>query len=1101
MINFIYGTYGSGKTTSIMEKLKKDAESNKRSFLIVPDQEALQFERLTLKLLPPSSQLNIEVLGFSRLYNRVCREYGGLSYSYMTKPIRSLFMWKTLNEFNGQFEEIGKNSTKGSADISLTDTMLNTIGEFKMNAITPTELETAAKKLPRDSILAKRLRDLSMLYASFGNYVSEKYSDSSDDLSRLRDVLKKHDFFKGTNVYIDSFTSYTKVQHQIIDLIFSQADNVTVTIPLVTPDTEDISSKGLQLANRQLCESASKYKYSEEILSGNRRSTSPAIAFLSENIWNMSASPNDAPDANGTIVAEKCKNPYAEAEAVAAHILELLRGGARCKDISVISRDSEKYRGILDTALEKSGIPFYFAQKSELCSLPAVKLILSALRIKKYNWQKSDVIAHIKTGLCDISTADANMFEEYVNTWNIHGDQFIGENWTMNPDGFIERLSPRAKEILSAANRVKNKLTEPLLKLFVRLDAAEDIAEMCRIIFEYTIDISLDEKLKALAEKAAKRGDLKQAEELSKIYSIMLQSMADIAEAIGDEYADTEEFTLILKNVFDNTEIGTIPTSVDEVTIGSAHTLRAANTKYAFVIGLCEGEFPASVNDSGFFSFGDKETLKEVGIELSGTNEIYSSNELMYIQRAFALPSEKLYVFTHTSELDGTVRFPSLAFTRIEKLFSSSLKAHNYDLSKLDYLTPAPKNAVGILRSLDDGEEKESLRDALSTYFPDITLRSSIESNADKCSVSPSVITEALGNNLKLSPSSFEKYVKCPFNYFCSNVLNLREKKDSVFKSNDAGTFVHYILEILIKNAIPQDPKDPIPDDETLIELANKTVEAYISRICPPALIDSKRLSHLYSRLKNIALLVVRNTVKEFSASDFRPVFYELRVDGKDGHPSPLIFKLADDSEVCFTGIVDRVDLYRSGDEVYIRVVDYKTGAKTFSLKDLDAGINMQMLIYLFSLCRSKSPDFKKAVGIPEDKNAIPAGVMYLSSHIKMIEATDYDVEDSITETAENSLSRTGLLLHDEDILRAMNHALDSKFLANIKYKEKEDVFTGEALVSNDGFTDILKKLEDTVVKIATELHSGKADANPLIYNKKSPCDYCQAKPVCRKAE
>jgi ATP-dependent helicase/nuclease subunit B len=354
---------------------------------------------------------------------------------------------------------------------------------------------------------------------------------------------------------------------------------------------------------------------------------------------------------------------------------------------------------------------------------------------------------------------------------------------------------------------------------------------------------------------------------------------------------------------------------------------------------------------------------------------------------------------------------------------------------------------------------------------------------------------------LELSPSSFEKYVKCPFNYFCSNVLNLREKKDSVFKSNDAGTFVHYILEILIKNAIPQDPKDPIPDDETLIELANKTVEAYISRICPPALIDSKRLSHLYSRLKNIALLVVRNTVKEFSASDFRPVFYELRVDGKDGHPSPLIFKLADDSEVCFTGIVDRVDLYRSGDEVYIRVVDYKTGAKTFSLKDLDAGINMQMLIYLFSLCRSKSPDFKKAVGIPEDKNAIPAGVMYLSSHIKMIEATDYDVEDSITETAENSLSRTGLLLHDEDILRAMNHALDSKFLANIKYKEKEDVFTGEALVSNDGFTDILKKLEDTVVKIATELHSGKADANPLIYNKKSPCDYCQAKPVCRKAE
>ena len=79
MIKFIYGDYGSGKTTKILEEIRESTKNGTRCFLIIPDQEALQFERLTLSTLPPESQLKLEILSFSRLYNRVCREYGGLS--------------------------------------------------------------------------------------------------------------------------------------------------------------------------------------------------------------------------------------------------------------------------------------------------------------------------------------------------------------------------------------------------------------------------------------------------------------------------------------------------------------------------------------------------------------------------------------------------------------------------------------------------------------------------------------------------------------------------------------------------------------------------------------------------------------------------------------------------------------------------------------------------------------------------------------------------------------------------------------------------------------------------------------------------------------
>ena len=205
MIEFIYGAYGSGKTTRILEKIASDT---------------LSFDRLSLSALPNDAQLKLEILGFSRLYNRVCREYGGLSYSYLTKPMRSLLMWKTLRELSPLLIEY-----KNESDPSLTDLMLSALGELKSSGVSASALENASKKLPADSALSHRLSDLALIYSCFDNFLSEKYSDSADDLSRLRDILKEHSFFEGANVYIDSFTSFTAVEHQIIELIFKSADN------------------------------------------------------------------------------------------------------------------------------------------------------------------------------------------------------------------------------------------------------------------------------------------------------------------------------------------------------------------------------------------------------------------------------------------------------------------------------------------------------------------------------------------------------------------------------------------------------------------------------------------------------------------------------------------------------------------------------------------------------------------------------------------------------------------------------------------------------------------------------------------------------------
>ena len=324
--------------------------------------------------------------------------------------------------------------------------------------------------------------------------------------------------------------------------------------------------------------------------------------------------------------------------------------------------------------------------------------------------------------------------------------------------------------------------------------------------------------------------------------------------------------------------------------------------------------------------------------------------------------------------------------------------------------------------------------------------------------------------------------------------------ENKTFNANDIGSFVNYVLEQLIKYAIPDDPALPPITDEEIDARTDIAVTEYVERICPPTLIDSKRLAHLYDRLKSLSAMLIKNTVKEFSASSFRPAFYELHTNGKDGNPEPLTFTLEDGFKISFSGYVDRVDLYKKDGKVYVRVVDYKTGVKDFSVEDVAHGVNLQMLLYLYTLCRNDSKSFKTAIGVSEGDQPLPAGVVYLSARVPTIEADDYESTESILEQAEDKLKRSGLVLNDENILLAMNESLDTRFLAGLK-KNKDGTISGKSLTSSEGFDYIFEELSDTVKRIATELHGGNADVAPLCYKDSDPCRYCNAKPICRRVK
>ena len=1093
MVHFIYGPCGSGKTTVLYKYLESDVKQGKRAFFIVPEQETVAVERAIVSFLPPSAQLSVEVLNFSRLCNRIFRTLGGISYNFASKSTKALIMWNTLRELSPMLEEY---QSAEAGDFSLTQRMLSATQELKAYCIAPHKLDAACSKLEEGSPLYKKLRDISLIYSAYNAQLTESFSDSGDDISRAMDMLQEQNIFEGAHVYIDSFAGFTKQEHEFIAEISKLCAELYITLPLPTPNDNSIHLESLRQTDHKLKKYLDKSNYDETYLTDIHRMHSDELKYFQENLWNFEAS--DFGSECTDIKSYLCETPYAESDLVSTEIRKLIENGARYGDIAIILRDVEKYRGILDVSLEKYGIPHFMSEKTDLSSKALSKFIFSALKIKESNWRTSNVIAYLKSGFCDVDPFDVDIFEDYVNTWNINGNKFFGEKWIMNPDGYSAMLTKRGEHILSVANSVKESVVPSLSIFFAKLDASLSVKDMCQATLDFLKDARVTDKVRKNCATLLAEGNKKAADEDMKLYSLTLNILYDISVILGEKQLSFEEFSAALALMFEQSDIGTIPTSADEVLIGSAQMLRTGKIKYAILMGLNEGEFPASIKDNGIFTDADKKMLEEIDLSLSADTNIKTSEELFFLYRAISAPQEKLILTSSLLSSDGAPQRQSIIFERMKRLFplcaptkqsefSITDKIWNIETAKEVY--PSIRHIDGaqsISKLIENAENGKSFIDSLD--IP-ITQRN--------CSVTPETVKQILGDRLSLTQSRLEKYVLCGFDYYCSYVLGLRESKKAVFQLNDIGTFIHYILEMFMKEISANGTLRLSLSDEEIDEILQRTVKNYLFEILGEDYAISNRTKHLFLRLNKLSFMIAKNLINEFKESDFYPSYFELKVGMGNEGIHALEFELKDGSAVALRGIADRVDTYKKDGNVYIRVVDYKTGSKEFSFDDLKDGLNTQLLIYLFSICRTNDENQMSLFGCDEGGKLIPAGIQYLSSNAPIVSVDKFCDGDEIENLIQNEFSRSGLISSDPEIVHAINHNLAPNIVSKIKVGDDGELI-GKNLVDGNGFDEIYDMLSETIIKIAESMRDGKANAIPLRTGEKAPCRYCKMKSICR---
>lgn len=1083
MLQLILGRAGSGKTTAVMEELAARAAAGEDGLLlIVPEQFSFESERALLRRLGARGASRVRVLSFTRMADAVARECGGFSGRLMDDVTRTLLMSRALDTVR---DRLGL-YRRAAARADYVRAALDVAAECKQYAVPPRELSDAAAALP-EGTLRQKLRELSEILSAYEALAADSYVDPADALTRLREQLPQSGFARGVLVYVDGFKGFTEQELRVMELLLRRASAVTVTLCTDTLDTRDefaLFAPVSRTAARfvRMARDGGVDVAAPRYLRENRRAANPALRTLESGCFAADAEAYE--EATDAVVLAPCTDRYAECRTVARELRRLLRTeGLRCRDIAVTARNLAEYDGILDTALREAGIPFYIDRREDVRTEPLMALAAGALRCVAGGFRGEDVLQLMKTGLLGFSPASIARVENYLYQWKLSGVR-LRQTWTANPEGLTVRADASTARTLVYLNRLRHRLMTPLETLVRALDGKTDGLTFARAVYAYLDRAQAARLVRLQVRRLNAAGEALAAERMERMWELLMTLLDHFAVALRTAVMTAEEWAELFSLAASSVDMGSLPQGLDAVQIGSAERMRFSAPRVVWILGANEGVFPAYPAPGGLFSDRERRTLREAGVTLSEPSEGQAVEERLIAYLALAAPSERLIVSYLTGAgADGALVPSSLVesvHTLIPKAAALTEDVPESECEAFDRLSERWGAA--------DGETA-----ALRRYFeesPDYAGRLHTMERAAAGAAAdfadPAAARAFFGDRLTLSPSQVDKFYRCPFAYFCRYGLRVEARRPAELGGLESGDLAHYVMQTLLP-AYTAAGFDTITRERAESDTA-AVVEQYLAEYMGGTEDKSARFLAQAARLRRTVTALVWQVVCELRQSRFVPVDYELPIGGEGGVPATVL-KLPDGTSVRVVGRVDRVDVYREGDVSYIRVVDYKTGTKAFRLSEVAAGINLQMLLYVYSLWDNGAARYGGQV--------VPAGVLYLSACMPIIQATPGMTENDRKREHLRTMRMNGLLLDDPAVFTAMEADGEGVFIPLQLTSTGAPDKRYSSIASLAQLGQLRRRTERLLRDMAESLRAGRVAAVPANGGGMDACAYCEYRAVC----
>lgn len=1120
-LKFVLGRGGIGKTSFMLNEIKKRVQDNETSpvILLVPEQYSFEMEKNMSKLFQGEEKdkyLRSRVLSFKTMSSIVFSKVGGLTDVNINSSGKAMIIYKSIDKISNELKVYGRSSTQSGFVGSITDM----ISELKQYNVSPEILENIAGEIDNETLRYK-LMDIAKIYGEFEKNLHENYVDSQDMLTSLSAKLQQCDYFKDAYIYIDEFTGFTPNQYGVLRQLLKQAKDVYISLTIDSLTQFTYSKNDAFSRTKYTYEKLYKIAAEEgvKIYPNINLNAEDVKRFKgNEELQHLEAFYHAYPYRRYEKKTEHIKikefnNLYDEVEQVAKDIVHLVRDKkVRYKDITVATRDLNRYDFLVKSIFKEYEIPNFIDEKREAKSNPIIVLILSALEMKNRRYSYETMFRYLKSGLIGVSEEDISLLENYVLQNGIRGKKWFEERWDyrVNPN-YLAEESEFDLEQKERINATRDKVLEPIIKLQDKLKRTnKTVRDICTYVYEFLLDINIEETLEKLINNFNEKGDLEIAKEYSQVWQIVVDILDQMVELMGDEKISLDKYMKVISLGFDEYELGLVPPSMDQVLVSSIDRMKNSNTKYLFLIGTNDGIFPLISKESGLLTDKDRDTLDKRGVQVDIDSKTKTYEEQFLVYKALTYTSENLILTYPISDHEGKTLRPSIIISRLKKIFPN-INIKSYLLRDLDNSTDLALDNITVkaptFNELINAVKDFEIRGVINEVYLDLyryflnseEYKNKLEKVVSGLSYTNQVEKvesdkiKKLYENKNLSISKLERYAQCPFSYFIQYGLKAQERKEYSFTAPDLGSFIHNILDIFSKSLNKDKLNWHEIDEDYIRSRVSLIVDEMVNKIPGFILNSSERYKYLAYRLKKMLVSAINIISIQIKQGNFEPVDYEVSFK-KNGKYPPIKIVLNDGEEITLVGQIDRIDELDKDDSKYIRIIDYKSGDKSINLTEVYYGLQLQLLVYLDAIIESDR--HKKS-------NLKPAAILYNRIDNPIIRSNEDQKDAVINEEILKKLRMNGLVLKDVDIIGEMDMSLKegerkTSLVIPANLDKNGNIGRYTKGVTEPEFDILRDYVKHEVKELCERMVGGDIGIVPCKNKNGTSCDFCTYISICQ---
>ncbi len=1114
-LRFIYGRAGSGKSHLCMQEINSMLRDGDKGplILLVPEQYTLQAERNLVRTVGSTGIVGAEVLSFRRMAYRVFNEVGGVSRRHIDSAGKGILLYKIIDGMKDNLKVF----TKAARQQGFIGIVADTISEFKRYKVTPDRLKDAGSSLGDDGLLKEKLEELAEIYRVFERELHEKYIDSDDDFTFLAEKLGTSSLLDGAEIWLDGFSGFTPQEYAIIGEMLSKARRVSICvctdcIEEYASDVTGVFSHLSEVVSRLTAVAKGRGAAVEPpvSLTGKppyRFRESSELMHLEREYFNFPCSCYEEKTRDISIYT--AANIYLEVENTARDILRLCRDkGMRYRDIAVAARDPKSYHKLISSIFDEYGIPCFVDGKKDILSNPLILCILSVFDIFIHNWSYQAVFRYLKTGLSGIPAGDIDVLENYVLACGIKGGAWTGrKEWTFSMGlPFDHReMTDYETETMERVNEIRHRVTEPLLALRSETKGPKTVRQLCTALYEFLCRLQIPAIILERIDDLESSGQLNLANEYRQIWGIVIEALDQLVEVMGDEVTGMAGFRRVLEAGMAQYRIGLIPPALDQVLVTSAERTKSHDIKALYILGVNDGIFPAVSGHEGILCDRDRENLRYMGIELAKDTRAKAFEEQYLVYSVLTTAGSFLRLSYPIADHRGRAMRPSIIISRVKKLFPnisqySHIIDRNTDADNLELVAaplPTFNRLISTVRRRAEGLEMGQVWQDVHRWYMEnpqwseryMTMLSGLDYSNQTGSIGRDKAKKLYGSPLYTTISRLERFAACPFAYYIQYGLKAKDRKVFRLTAPDMGTFMHNVIDMFSRNLREKGITWRDLDSEQCIHEVSAIVDGIMSEKSASILSSSPRYRYFTVRLKRILARAVWLIAQHIKRSGFEPLGYELSFGGEGEYP-PITIELEWGEKVYLTGRIDRVDTLETEDGTYLRVIDYKSGNKDFSLSDVYYGLQVQLITYLDALWENGSGSFKEPV--------LPGGILYFMIDDPIITDGRGMTLQEIEKAIMKKLRMKGLLLEDIKLIKEMDREIDGSSLIIPARINKGDVL-GKSSAANAEQFDLLRRyVRKLLARSAEEMLKGDVSIAPYRRNKFTSCTYCEYSSICQ---